>query len=389
MLVKLIESEGEFVESELFNEFSNLELENLNLVVDYETSENQKKIKTPKKILNGKRFEAEKSGGRSAVIKTENLKWGNKEINGIKIKGCHYQNGPPVPLTFKEIKNGQYIPEIQTTFDRFGKKTRSSIYQPCGMLFKTAKIEEAFSNYLLKKELPVNNVSIGCGSYDTVFYKLNGDNEIMGTFVSGLLSTDERLEELVLSRRDKKINDIPKQIAFTVLEKVTKLKQELGMDIDKLLYNTIFQNVTGILNKMHNLGVIHGPRQSHLLNYTVPSVDQEIKVCDLSNSIFTKTLTIPQAKRFMAYDLGLLIRNSFDFYYTIKSSVRSSELNIYPNELKDNPANYLIEGYTNGKMNLSDIPFEKGGLETASLFVINNYWDNLEKLPVEHRPKSV
>jgi hypothetical protein len=284
--------------------------------------------------------------------------------------------------------------EAKTVYDRNGNERRTYINQPCGLLARDAVREMVMSRYCLKSGVPTNLLPFGVGTYDRCFYVVDGRKELMGTFVAGLFGTDARIEGITMSRRDKKVDRIPKPDADSILSNLSCLSEELNVDARTLLSDVIFKGVGKILRKMHSSGIVHGPRQSHLLNYTIPSGNSPIRVCDLGNAEFVTDMTNIQALKYMAYDLGLLAFNSSQFFNSVCSSILTKRMGSsgvlggglcqMALMMNDNPADYVFKGYTDDDDAVSP---QNLGRENLPFGVVSKEWsrkiDAIKGKPIE------
>jgi len=405
-MIKLVQAIGNFIEDTKLREIGlPFQGDELNLVIDYDENskivEELKKelspLNIPKKKKGGKTFYAEPSGGRSAIIGLDKkLNYKNEEISEIKIKGCRYLDMPPLPMLFTEEKGGISLAEHQTVYDNEGRKRESFINQPTGLLVSFAEKEMLLSNYGLENDVPVNTLPLGIGMYEDVFYVIDKDKHQMGAFVSGLFGSDSRLEEVTLSRRDQSIHNIPGEDAVQIFDNFKNLARELEVDGRTLLFDIIFKGVGKILSKIHSSGMIHGPRQSHLLNYTKPSKSHPIRVCDFGNAEFITNMTKIQAMRYMAYDLGLLTVNSVRFFNSISNSILSLSKNFnyltdsfYMSStslMNESPINYILEGYGSDEISISNID-QNTDIETLFYSIVLNRWDSLFE-EIRNKPKN-
>jgi hypothetical protein len=186
------------------------------------------------------------------------------------------------------------------------------------------------------------------------------------------------VEEISLSRRDKKLSFMPEREADVIVDKLKGAAEEAGVGVGKFVYDLVFEGSGRVLGSLHSAGLIHGPRQSHLLNYTRPQKNGTVRVCDLGGALFAKDLSPVQAERYMANDLGLLMHNSAEFYFSVGSALGTVaadfDRELYAEVVRNkNPADYVIRGYTDGKMKLGDVPPELGGVESAANFIVSRY----------------
>jgi hypothetical protein len=145
------------------------------------------------------------------------------------------------------------------------------------------------------------------------------------------------------------------------------LADELDVNFPTLFGKIIYEGSGRVLNSMHAVGVIHGPRQSHYMNYTVPTKDYRgVKVCDFESFMLVKDLTEIQALKHMAEDLACIISSAADMYLVVlESLVKVSKTGNRPKgcnlpSLADviryiEPAELIIRGYTNGEIGLEDV----------------------------------
>jgi hypothetical protein len=274
---------------------------------------------------------ASASGNRSAIIDKahfyKRMVLDGQEIQGLKIKGCRVSTIPPFPIPFvPEKENGLLMPETYAAYREDGTEYKAFKDQPMGILVKHAK-HELFMNAAVKYfKIPTNMIPLGVGSYDGVFYAghLDFSKEIrprqMGMGIFGLTGTDERVRDLTLNiDYGKKVSVDQAEIIFKNFQSLAEL---LETDLGNLCDEVIYRGSGKILDKLHSAGIIHGPRQSHYMNYAVPSKeDRSLKVCDFESAMLVKYLTDQQALRYMTDDLSSLFGAATELYAILLASI--------------------------------------------------------------------
>lgn len=338
-----------------------------------------------------KSIPARLGGGRSAVIEKKDFDkkviFGNTEVEGVKIKGPHVYGSPPCPLphapeTFGDIPRA---PETYPSYDKNGVEYIGFKDQALGVLVEHAKREVLMNGVAIFFKVPVNQAGLGTGSYSDVFYPGNYGFSSkrrlrqMGTAIFLLTGDDTSISDLTLNiPRGAGVEvgeyDVPLEEAQTILTNFQTLSNELNSDFETLFGETIYRGSGKILNVMHSSGMIHGPRQSHYMNYTVPTKeDKSLKVRDFESAMLVKDMTNIQALRYMGDDLCSLLSSARELYcLLLESFAKVRKMGCRPSGCdleaiegvlrKVEPADFLLRGYTGRELTLEDAS-EKYGEE--------------------------
>jgi len=322
---------------------------------------------------------ARAGGGRYAVIDKKHFEkkvaFGDMEIDGIKVKGCHVLGLPPHPIPYapEPFKDVRFAPETFPIYDENGVESVGFKNQACGVLVRDATHELLMNLAAILFKVPINEIGICGSSYGGVFYPGNYDFSSerklmqMGTAMFALVGDDRSVSKLALNIEGDPNNasgklNISLNQAQTILNNFQELSNELDFDFETLFGEKIYRGAGKILDTMHTSGMIHGPRQSHYMNYTVPDKRyKELKVRDFENAILVANMTDPQALRYMGDDLLSLACSATRLYcILIECAAKVNENGHKPNSCdvgslekmleKIDPLDCLLRGYTNGEL---------------------------------------
>lgn len=395
--IELCNAVGEFavVESYL-EEHLPFPKEQMNLVIKYEEDEDLMGLKSdfkklypgmapevPKMADGGRTFKAMASGKRSAIIHhsqfDNDVEVDGHGATGIKIKGCRMGRFPPLPSPFTpDMIDGNAFPEIFTSFEEDGKPFKSFKDQPHGMTVDDARREVMMSLLAHDMGIPVNVAGLGYGVYSGSFYpgypnaSERSSSGQMGTGVFATFGPDERVSDIVLNIRDlddSELLGIPVELANMVINNLQHATHDLGVDYRELFYDMVFHRSGEILGQMHSSGIIHGPRQSHYMNYTMPTKEcRDIQICDFEHALLVNQITDIQALKLMTDDLYQLIANSNRVYRAAVASVmKALESDRVPDgfdaldmlyqfqSIDMHPADAVLCGYMDDEIRLCDV----------------------------------
>jgi len=337
-------------------------------------------------------------GGRYAVIDKKHFEkkvaFGDMEIDGIKVKGCHVLGLPPYPIPYapEPFRNIRFAPEIFPKYDKNGIKSIGFKDQAFGILANNARIELLMNFAAILFKLPINEFGLGGSSYSGVFYPGNFDFSPekklrqMGTAMFALIGDDRSVSSLALNiegdlrKRSKKLKISLKE-AQTVLTNFQGLANEMDSDFETLFGETIYHDAGKILNVMHSTGMIHGPRQSHFMNYTVPDRrNRSLKVRDFENAMLVAHMTDIQALRYMDDDLRLLTSSAIRLYQILlECAAKVDKTGHKPSGVDTeslermlgnvDPLDCLLRGYTNGEVDVYDA-LKRFGKEHVSAKIV-------------------
>jgi len=334
--IRLVPALGEF--RALSTDYLPFDESDLNLVIDYDISEHKlaqiaKLIgssRLPQKDESNRRvFYARPSESRGAIIDSKyferRVNIPERQATGLKIKGCRYLDLPPFPVTFvtpkSEVEGLEASPEIFTAYKKDGTPFEGYKDQPFGMTVKHAEREVIMSLAANFLEIPTNMYGIGTGKYSGMIFNgfLKNKQEPMGTAQFLLTRNDDRVSQLVLDHRDSNFSS---EDALEITSRLKKSAYELNTDVWTLIYDHLFEKSGRLLSRMHSSGFVHGPRQSHYMNYIVPNKQHpELAVCDFESSMLVSELTDKQAICYMTEDLANLASSAENFQEAFTAAI--------------------------------------------------------------------
>jgi len=255
----------------------------------------------PSKVKDGRVYDGWMAGGRSAAIEHEG--------KTFRLKGAVYAPRfagileeydkelimPPLTVPYIEHTEGRTLEELQC-YDKDGTERTMFAFKPRGVLLGFAIREGLVYDFADSLGLRVGERCDGVCTYKGLRFF----NMPMGHEVNEPLGRLERVDELVCGITNE--GRLP-SISLRTLENLNSLQDSLGgLDLYEIVFDKIMKSTGEALSRMHQKGIIHGPRQSNFGNVSLPCKDG-IRMFDMENALLATELSEGQFKKFAFQDV--------------------------------------------------------------------------------------